>query len=853
MLPPADFEILRALLDRPAGSLTPDELQRLREFMASREQEFSVHDDRWQSTLALLLQEAEQESLAISRQRRRRQFTLLTACTLLALLAVGGAATLLSTLKDDKGDDARNDVAEVAEPAAMDDPPAEPKTNPATTETTTQSPAAKEIVSPEPPHGTERTNTAIDGDATAPTDPEAPLPRGDVGQAAAANGAEPPLQPPADNNPDNDPEAEIEERARPTLIIDVNKDQYNWYAEVAAAVNDNAFDEAARLIATTPLDQKSRPMRDLWDGQLWLGQQAFVARLLDMHREIAEQLIAKFGELARLRCETAIANHDAAELDRLSVQFLGTAAARDAAMHLGDRSLASGDFGTAASYYRRARYGDVDAPVSAITARQHLVAALGGSPASHLIEQPVELFGETLSANAFNELLTEMRTVNAANRVVPSGMEAPEVPRASLPHEFTARHWAEVDFPVIRLDDELSLASSRDGNARVVAVGISGENLILSSRSQVDAFDLATGNRVWSNPFDGKRTATSLESAVSFRPLVRDEAIVVRHLDTGLPRLACLDPADGKRIWESTPELIVISDPLFHDGRLLAITAKRYDPLAEENDEITAVRRRRRAYLDELQIHLTDFGLRSGMVQNQFPIARLRDQWQLQVPARATFAEGVILATIGGAVFGVEPSGATRWIRESEQQPDSNFAQWPPLGLTAPVARQGKVFLTQPPSSRVECLAIETGARVWSVSTGPSTRILGLAKDALLLETGYGILAVDPSSGVTKWQRDVNELLAAPLFLDSETFVFARRTRNEDGFCYPQFIWIDAETGESIREFSTPAFLHKRRRLPQLALGPYITAGERLFLGYSPTNRASRDQSLYEIVPHSTP
>ena len=189
------------------------------------------------------------------------------------------------------------------------------------------------------------------------------------------------------------------------------------------------------------------------------------------------------------------------------------------------------------------------------------------------VTQSVQLGDTTLRPAEFEKLVTEMLTRNAT---VPG--RRPETQRAQwapLTQVPPAKSYTMRELPRSRAP----AAATRTfrsailiGSAQTAAV-LAASQIVINTRSDLSAFDLATGQRVWSQSVGGEAAKTGQWWLVPMHPLFAGKKIFARRLLAAGPELVCI--ADNKLLWRSPRTDLVASDPCLLGDRLLAVTFAR--------------------------------------------------------------------------------------------------------------------------------------------------------------------------------------------------------------------------------------------------------------------------------------
>jgi len=132
-------------------------------------------------------------------------------------------------------------------------------------------------------------------------------------------------------------------------------------------------------------------------------------------------------------------------------------------------------------------------------------------------------------------------------------------------------------------------------------------------------------------------------------------------------------------------------------------------------------------------------------------------------------------------------------------------------------------FLSQPGVRTVECVDVDTGRLSWRRMLPGIRAIVGASDNQVIVNTDRGLTALDASTGESKWQRTLNNVLYARPWSGSPYLLCAAQQDSATG-AIPQLIWVSAQDGR----------IHKSNALPSLedpqpCLGPIVVAQNRLW------------------------
>ena len=486
------------------------------------------------------------------------------------------------------------------------------------------------------------------------------------------------------------------------LIEAYDKEAYNTLTELKAAIESEAWEDAARIV--TALDPAQAPGLAPWIDDPLLAVSLPVAAQLahESYPQLRLTLGEQFTALAKLRLADAKRTANAGAIELATTQFAGTSAAAAAHQWLGDQALIAGWFSRAIQQYERARSGDPTLEAE-VAPRIRLAAAMIGRDLGAPATAGVQFGDVSLSAGAFEALIAEMKgREGAADAAVVASdySRLPSTPASAAAEPLTA--------------------SLTNGNVQYV-----------TNQLQVTAFDLATGERLWESEKLPGQTQRGQEWAMTrMRPLVQGERFFVRLLSAGQPRLVCLEKSSGQLLWiaESREREYVVSDPLWVQGHLVALS------LAPQPDQ-------------QGMLRYAAFDLKTGQTLRQRELVRLRNTWSEHSCCEVAGHDDGLVAVLGGATLAVDGIGNVRWVRKSAGSQAAEDPQRARRVLQQPLVAANRVYVAQPGISAVECLDAATGRQLWSVYVPELVGLVGLEGDQLAVQTDGRVLRLAAADG----------------------------------------------------------------------------------------------------------
>ena len=222
------------------------------------------------------------------------------------------------------------------------------------------------------------------------------------------------------------------------------------------------------------------------------------------------------------------------------------------------------------------------------------------------------------------------------------------------------------------------------------------------------------------------------------RPLVCGQRIYIRAAAapdrTGV---ACLDGKTGRKLWLGDCGGTAASDPLWYRGRLFVLTigpagGQFVSPLClvELHPETGDVLSRQQIL--ETAERETAARRMPGLLGRQSARRAGGGQRDLHRPARADR---------------LAPPGNDSALSQSTPRFIQQHCQ-------PAIESDGRLFVQQPGSCAIDCLALETGQRRWRRGIIGLQRIVDLPDDRLLARTARGLVALNKTTGEVLWQRE---------------------------------------------------------------------------------------------------
>lgn len=601
----------------------------------------------------------------------------------------------------------------------------------------------------------------------------------------------------------------------------LDKDGYNNFIELRAALDSGAYRDAARMTLALGAYEPGGLLPDARDPRLFL---TLPVALEDMWREtpaFAQALRDENTATGWLRVRQAQQRNAAEAMQLLTLQCFGTPAAAAAHRWLGDRSLAVGDFASAWRAYERAwlfatpeQQQELE-PLK-IFARAFTGPLPGDTPAPAAASTaPLVIAGQDLAP-----VVEERRKVPFTH-----GEDA----LAALPPPLSPQRYRLE--PKARFDGQAGHNAGQgefrhtDAFGRQFGVAVDARQVYVSNRFQVTAYDRTTGQARWAVAAGSEQGSAHAHRFTPMTPLVVNETLFVRRLTKAGIELACLDAHSGVVRWHLRPgdRGQWISDPIWTPAGLRVLAAHRGDD-------------------ETLDVRWTLLQPETGQLLAENPLYRLRDAWQGEVPCRLAAKGWNVVACVGGTVacFGLD--GALQWVRQAVWCPPKLDPLSDDHYVSVPLISERDVLVSLPGSRSVECLDLSTGRRLWNYIAADLQGLLGATSQRVVLRGLRSVTVCDRATGRVLWQRELDQALTA--WTASADYVVVCRVlpqRAQRGWL--QVVWWDAGTGAEVAEMPVDAEPREDWRF-----GPWFTVDQQLWAFAGQTWRDPH-RDLVTVVP----
>jgi len=607
------------------------------------------------------------------------------------------------------------------------------------------------------------------------------------------------------------------------LVEQIGKEGYNVISDLRAAIDGQAYREAAQILGAVPSPEKLGLVPDSDDARLLLSYPLAAAAEVRSCPQLQTTIQAEFDKIGQLRLKRAAAAGDEAGVEAIGPQFPGTPAAVEADRWLGDRRLSAGRFAEALALYRRAAVGLPASERDALAARYRLTGAVAGYDLGRPVEAPVRLGSVALAPAEFEQMVGALRQ---ARQATASGTAQ----GGFKPGRYEFRPWAAIEGRNVRRPQGFPERVIDWAGRQTALLSLPGQ-LVVNNRLELIAFDLGFGRERWSQRIEVEERHQQWP-LVPMRPLALADRIFARRLSSDGPELICVNAADGRLAWTSKPDDYVASDPIVIDEKLLVLTGA-HDGTGK------------------IGLFLVELHTGSGRARSRTPLAEFRDSARRPLSCQVTVAEARLVVSAAGCVLACGPTGRVHWVRRQvwAPAPASEFQsarEWFEQLHEPPLAAPGRVYATQPGVWGIECLDLESGRLLWRQGSGNLARLVGRVADRLVIETADGPAALDPETGKLLWAQEVKECLLTRLagepaaILSLALHVARRPDRQEPSGM--RLSWFDPAEGRALG-----SCIMEAKVKPGWHVGPLGAGAGRQWLAFATQQEPARRELLEAV------
>jgi hypothetical protein len=576
--------------------------------------------------------------------------------------------------------------------------------------------------------------------------------------------------------------ASVAESWRDLLVEETDPEAFGIVAELQAAVQSAAWDDAARIVMRIEPRQAQALAACPWETGLWATVRQTVELACARFPPLREAIAQRYGAWGLEWVEQAIASGHDERVELATWQLAGTAAARRAHRWLADQALADGAFAEALRHYQAV----ADDPLQAaeVGPRRRLAAAFLGRDLGQPPTQPVVLGEQTFSPEAFEALVHEQRQKAMGAAVGSPGGQSAEwtLPPGKLEVR-DLRLSVQVVAPLPAAPAG-NLASSEGSWAlRHLSSVSDGTRLVTSTRRQFVATDLATGKPLWIEPPADRLPQSSEFLGMPMPPVQAGDRTYVRWLAGAETQLLCLDRA-GRVLWKWTPAPVVISDPVLLGEALVVLGLSRQPQR-------------------QLRVHAFTLDPLSGTVRRRSDLVLLREHWAARDCVLVSGDEDGLIAALGGVSLGLDPQGGLRWVRTHAAVPPEEDPLWVLQRFQPPLIHQERAYLIQPGVWTLDCLDRTSGQRHWQRVLPELVGLIGLIDETLVVHCLGEILGLSAHTGDLRWRYTQTGLLDG-LVLGPHVLCFRQVEGGTGKLRRIEAVWLDGQTGAVVGKVPVP-------------------------------------------------
>lgn len=587
---------------------------------------------------------------------------------------------------------------------------------------------------------------------------------------------------------------------RHPLALQWNKEAYNVRSELQSALSGQTYEDACRIVMSINVNDGPGLLPDMDDRQLFVSLPTAVASAMQLHPEFARLMTDRFGPLGVIRVRQAVQSGDVRGVQAATLQFFGTEAAAEAHQWLGDLDLSAGRFPSAEEHFllglahclRRQRDG--------LQSRLQLAVALNGKPVTAATQTPMqalELSESTISGGELDALVKSLATRSSPaqrfHRAIPAA--TPTLTPAAFRAETRAAFDGQPGLNPGRYEYRFG-----DPFGKQLAAVADEKRIYVSNRLQVNAYALPGGQQQWAQALGSEQGEAHAMPFTPMPPLVAGDRLFVRRLGKGGAELACLNTENGQVVWAQRPNLQVLSDPIFWNGSLFALTLARIDD-------------------DLVQVEGTRFDFETGAATSSQPLFRLRDSADRSNAAQLTINGRLAVCSLGGISACFDGSGEIHWLRRHLWLPKQVDDLAEDFRVAAPVIHNNCVIVSVPGVRAVCCMDLETGRQIWNKVLPTLRGVVCCQGSRILLDTTGGLTALSVDDGQIVWTRSLETRLEA-LHADDRVVITAQRLTVAPNKTRPYLLWLDLATGRELAQAEIDGF-----ERTECQLGPLVHAG----------------------------
>ena len=526
----------------------------------------------------------------------------------------------------------------------------------------------------------------------------------------------------------------------------LNRAANNILSDLQSMSEERQYVDAARILVASapPTHSAGTPDEGLVlapnDDQLFASFPTALRLLMEEHPGLCEAMVRQIGPADRFRIEQALAQGDPATVEALPLQYWGTPIAALPCQWLGDRALAAADLASAIAWYGEGLRWASPPQRPELAAHGRLVSAMLGTAQGQPPTQPISFGSVKVPPQQFEGWVRDQLARRRTAAEAASSADSLPTVAAAQPVQFQAAVFGQPNDSVERgfKADELQYeARGIDWTWRHLTV-LGEDSALAVERARITAFDLAGGKVRWDFP---------LGNGMSPRPvwpLVRGQRIYLRAAVGGdRAGVVCLDGGTGRNLWLRDCGGTAACNPLWCRGRLFVLT------IGSAGERFVA------------PLCLVELDPETGDVISRRQILEINDREKLPSECQVSWAGNRLIVLAAGCVISTDLQGRIIWLRQDATlpyaiNPVAVPQNWPPV-----IESEGRLFVEQPGSWTIDCLASETGQRRWRRSIIGLQSIADLTDNRLLAKTARGLVALNKTTGDVVWQCESPGMLSA--------------------------------------------------------------------------------------------
>ncbi|PQO42634.1 PQQ-binding-like beta-propeller repeat protein [Blastopirellula marina] len=526
-----------------------------------------------------------------------------------------------------------------------------------------------------------------------------------------------------------------EGRLTSMLVEDLSKEAYNISADLNAALESGAIEDACRLITQIPESAVAGLAPSGSDPDHFFSIPAAIQMAVQNHQDLRQQMQAKHSDLAQLRLNAAIQRGDRQVIQLVTLQFFDTAAAAQAHLWLGDQATAAGNFATSLQHYLKASRSATGTLRSEVDAR---IMMLGHVPpdGQEVPSGELAIGTTTLAARSLVDQTSGLRHSIPASDSVPH-TDAPAISSPAWPEspwQPTELRWNgmwgnEKDRPPTAIREE-----NTDWRRRDVAITLVQDQAFLSNRFELIKLDLTQRKLLWQqgerDQARGKAHDFPFTRTV---PLVVGDLVLCRMLHEKGFALYAFDRETGAPRWASNLEgqMVLATDPIAVQGRVLIVTLKE---LAQATHAV----------------RLSHVDLATGEIIDSSDLFRIRDTWFDRGIGKIVQHQEQLLIDLGGVLASCDISGYLQWVRKQVTFPQAIDNRWAKQKLSDLVIVGDRAISFHAGCMRIECFDIATGHLNWTLPAVTVQRVERFDDQTVLVEDAHTWKLVAVADGQQK-------------------------------------------------------------------------------------------------------